>query len=174
MKNDRRHGNIRMDASCTHWIGHCRSPAALTIYLYICPCICRYTCAGDIGSLKKRELFSTFNEAHKGTTLAIQNGKVKLYGVTTTVQWITGEHWDGRAKIVSLEPVANGVVRLDDQTEFVNPVDQPELGAYTYVDSYSELYAAPEVLKNSQVKWPGCLQCTCLECTQLCTCVHTY
>ena len=131
---------------------HCRLPATLTIYIYTCPCICRYTCAGDIGTLKKLGLFSVFHEFHKGTTLAIENGKVKLYGVTTTVKWITTEHSDGRAKIVSVEPVANGVVRLDDQTEFENPVDQPELGAYTYVNSYSELYAAPEVLKNSQVR----------------------
>lgn len=82
----------------------------------------------------------------------IQNGKVKLYGDTTTVKWITAEHSDGRAKIVSLEPVANGVVRLDDHTEFENPVDLPELGSYTYASTYSELYSAPEVLKNSQVK----------------------
>ena len=77
---------------------------------------------------------------------------MKLYGVTTTVKWITAERSDGRAKIVSLEPVANGVVRLDDQTKFENPVDQPELGPYTYADSYSEVYSAPEVLRNSQVK----------------------
>ena len=84
--------------------------------------------------------------------MVIQNGKVTPpYGVATTVQWITAAHADGRAKIVSVEPVANGIVRLDDETEFENPVDRPELGAYAYVNTYDEKYSAPEVLRNSQV-----------------------
>ena len=84
--------------------------------------------------------------------MVIQNGKVTPpYGDATTVQWITAAHADGRAKIVSVEPVANGIVRLDDETEFENPVDRPELGAYVYVNTYDEKYSAPEVLRNSQV-----------------------
>ena len=85
-----------------------------------------------------------FPKTKEGTTLEVQNGKVIVDGVQTTVEWRRAgrlaDHavpvvWTpsgGSAKMVvsvepeskgttSVEPESKGTVKLDDDTEFENP-----------------------------------------------------